>query len=145
MSNRLAALGSQRATLYSATLAAAITAVGQTPFIIGSARILMLEAQFVYVGGGTSADVYVQTSIDGGTTWFDVANFHFLTTTASKISAVVAEPSTPFTAGTVPGTGALAANTVLNGIIGDRIRALVTTVGTYTGATTLRVDVATKF
>lgn len=135
----------KRATLYTATLAAAITAVGQTPVIgLASCKFLALYANFVYAAGGTSADVYVQSSIDGGTTWFDIANFHFLTTTAKKMSTVVIDPATPLTPGSVPGSGALAANTVLNGIIGDRLRALVTTVGTYTGATTLAIDMVAK-
>lgn len=144
MSNRESTAGNNRVTLYSATLTVALTAVAQAAAIIGPAKFIELFANFVYVSGGTSADVYIQTSIDGGTTWFDIANFHFLTTTAKKMSAIVIDPATAFTAGTVPGSGALAANTVLNGIIGDRIRALVTTVGTYGGGTTLAIDVVTK-
>lgn len=146
MSDRATVMGAIRGTLYNnAAVTAAITAQAQTPIIgIVPARVLMLEAQFTYGSGGTSADVYVQTSLDGGLTWFDIANFHFTTSSANKLSAVVGEPATPFTAGTTPGSGALTANTVLNGIIGDRIRALVTTVGTY-AATALRVDMVSKY
>ena len=43
------------------------------------------EAIFTYGSGGTSADVYVQTSFDGGTTWVDICNFHFTTASASKL------------------------------------------------------------
>lgn len=135
----------RRATLYSATLAAALTAADQPPVIgLPACKYLALYANFTYAAGGTSADVYVQTSIDGGTTWFDIANFHFLTTTAKKMSTVVIDPATPLTPGSVPASGSLAANTVINGIIGDRIRALVTTVGVYSGATTLAIDMVAK-
>jgi hypothetical protein len=40
-----------------------------------------LQCSFVYGSGGISIDAYVQTSIDGGNAWIDVAQFHFLTTT----------------------------------------------------------------
>lgn len=145
MSAREQAAGSVRTTLYSATITTAITGVGQTPVIgLTPFKYVALLAKFVFGSGGTSADAYVQTSIDGGVTWFDIANFHFLVATASKLSAVVYDPATAFTAGTVPGSGTLAANTVLNGILGDRLRVLITTVGTYAGGTTLSVDAVTK-
>lgn len=145
MSARESTAGSVRATLYSATLTTAIAGVGQTPVIgIVPFKYLALFAKFVYGSGGTSADAYVQSSIDGGVTWFDVANFHFLTTSGNKMSAVVWDPATAFTAGTTPGSAALAANTVLNGIIGDRVRCLITTVGTYAGGTTFAIDMVAK-
>lgn len=138
--------GSTRANLYTANpLTTAVTAVGQTPVVgLAATKYLALHANFVYGSGGISADVWVQTSLDGGATWFDIANFHFLTTSAKKVSAVVWDPATPFTAGTAPASATLAANTVLNGMLGDRFRALVTTVGTYAGSTTLAVDMVAK-
>lgn len=145
MSARELAAGSTQASLYSATITTAITAVGQTPLIgIVPFKYLAILGKFVFGSGGTSADVWVQTSLDKGVSWFDIANFHFLVATASKLHAVVWDPATPFTAGQAPVSGTLAANTVLNGILGDRIRALVTTVGTYAGGTTFNVDVVAK-
>lgn len=144
MSAREQAAGSVRATLYSATITAAIAGVGQTPVIgIVPFKYLALQAKMAVGTGGTSIDGYVQTSLDLGVTWFDIANFHFLIASLSKLSAVVWDPATPFAAGTAPGSGALAANTVLNGIIGDRVRCLITTVGTYAG-TTFSVDIVAK-
>jgi len=104
---------------------------------------LSLQSAFTYGSGGTSVDVYLQTSLDKGITWFDIMNHHLLLATAFKLSSVNMFPSTPFTAGTTPGDGALAANTVLNGILGDRIRAKVVIVGTYAG-TTLALDIIAK-
>ena len=145
MSKHTQASGGNRSTLYSATITTAISGVGQTPVIgLEQAKYLVLHANFVYGSGGTSADVYVQTSVDGGASWFDIANFHFLTTSGKKVSVVECSPATPFTAATVPGSAALSANTVLNGVIGDRVRALVTTVGTYAGGTTLAIDMVAK-
>ena len=145
MSSREATSGNLRTTLYSATITAAITAVGQTAVIgLPGTKELHLHANFTYGSGGTSADVWVQTSLDNGVTWVDVANFRFTTASGRKVSVVVSNPATPLTAGTVPGSGALAANTVLNGILGDQFRALVTTVGTYAGGTTLALDMVAK-
>jgi len=137
--------GNLRATLYSATITTAIAGVGQTPVIgLTKTKMLVVEAQFVYGSGGTSADCYVQTSLDGGLTWFDIANFRFTTASLNKVSAVVMNPATPPTVAQAPGSAALAANTVINGLIGDMFRALITTVGTYAGGTTLRVDMVAK-
>lgn len=137
--------GCVRANLCNLTITNALTNAAQTAILglVGMNSVSM-QSIFTYGSGGTSADVYVQTSLDKGVTWFDIANFHFLLVTASKMSVVNMYPSTAFTAGTVPGSAALAANTVLNGIIGDRLRALVTTVGTYAGGTTLTVDFVGK-
>lgn len=145
MSLRESVSGSVRATLYSATITAALTAVGQTPVIgIVPFKYLALQAAMAVGTGGTSIDGWIQTSLDKGLTWFDIANFHFLTTPGTKISAVVWDPATPFAAGTTPGSGTLAANTVLNGILGDRVRALITTVGVYSGGTTFAIDMVAK-
>ena len=43
-----------------------------------------IQCNFTYGSGGKSADAYVQTSVDGGTTWIDLAECSFATTTARK-------------------------------------------------------------
>lgn len=71
---------------------------------------MSLMARFAGTGG-TSADGWVQQSGDGGSSWCDVANFHFTGTgfaIASLIQAAGAIASLPITDGT------LAANTLLN-------------------------------
>lgn len=135
MSDRQRSFGSDRFTLCNLNPIGtpALTRSAQTPVIgLAAARVVNLYANFVYGTTGITADAYIQTSMDGGTSWFDIANFHFTTSSAAKISSITNEPATPLTAGTAPGSGTLAANTVLNGIIGDRLRALVTTTGAYT-------------
>ena len=76
----------------------------------------------------------------GGTPWIDIAECSFATTAARKGYNV------SFTSGgTAPLTasdGTLTANTALaQGIMGNRRRTKLITVGTYAGGTTLNVDV----
>jgi hypothetical protein len=80
----------------------------------------------------------VQTSLDGGGTWVDVANFHF--TTASARFVFNLSSATPVTTEYVPTDGSLAANTAKDGILGPLWRVKYTTVGVYAGNTNLRVD-----
>jgi hypothetical protein len=104
----------------------------------GPLQNALLQATFTYGSGGTSADAWVQSSVDGGLTWTDCANFHFLTTTArlafnlSSLTAV----TTQYT----PTDGTLTANTAKDGVLGQLWRVKYTTVGTYAGGTILRVD-----
>lgn len=135
----------KRANLCTLALTAALTNSASTPVLgLAGAKQLSLQAVFTYGSAGTTAKVYIQTSIDGGATWFDIACFSFTTATAKKLHSVTADPSTPMTPATVPGSAALTVDTVLNGIIGDRIRALTTTTGIYAGGTTLAVDMVAK-
>lgn len=98
---------------------------------------VVLEAVFNYGSGGTSVDAYIVTSFDGGATWFDVANFHFTTAAGKKILAI--GNRTSVTAAVTPGFCALAANTAVDGVLGDRIGVAYTSAGTYVGATNLTI------
>lgn len=125
------------------TIAAAVTGTVTTPVtLISGMEYLVCEAQFLYGSGGTTAKFWVQTSIDGGLTWIDVINFAFATAAASKVSAVVA--TTALAAGVTPTDATLADNTILSGLLGDRLRVKYTTVGTYAGATSIRIDAISK-
>jgi len=96
---------------------------------------LCVEAVFLYGSGGTTANAYIQTSLDGGLTWVDIMNFSFTTAAATKISAVVA--TTALAAAVTPTDGSLTANTILSGLFGSWYRAKYVTTGTYAGATSL--------
>ncbi len=106
--------------------------------VVPSIKLVSVQAVFVYAAGGTTAKAYVQTSLDGGVTWFDIACFAFTTATATRVSAV--NSAIALTASTTPTDGSLADNTIVNGVMGDRIRVKVISTGTYTGATTLKVS-----
>jgi hypothetical protein len=100
---------------------------------------LVVQSIFDYGSGGTSCKVYLQTSLDGGATWFDVAQHAFATADATKVSALNANIA-PAAQAFTPGDGALADNTVANGALGDRLRVKIVSAGTY-AATTIKVDV----
>lgn len=99
-------------------------------------------AVFAYGSGGTTAKFWVQTSLDGGTTWIDVMSFAFLLASATKMSAVVV--TTALAAAVTPSDGALADNTILSGVLGDQVRVKYTTTGTYAGGTTIAIGAVAK-
>ena len=99
---------------------------------------LLLQGTFTYGSGGTSADAWVQTSIDGGTTWIDVANFHFTKSAARFLYNL--SSATPVSTEYTPTDGTLAPNTSKDGLVGPIWRVKYTVVGTYTEGTILRVD-----
>lgn len=134
-----------RATLVNQTITAPATiAVVQNSNLLvpDSPRSLVAQATFTYGSGGTSVDAYLQTTIDGGASWIDIAQFHFLLVSArfvfnlSSLTAV----TTQYT----PTDGTLAANTAKDGILGPQFQVKLASVGTYAGSTSLRIDVSTS-
>lgn len=103
-------------------------------------RNLTIQANFGYGSGGTSVDGYVQTSVDGGLTWFDIANFHFTTSAAIKLFNLNSQ--TPETTAVTPLDGSMAANTCQDGLLGPQFRVKYKSAGTYSGATSLSIDIA---
>jgi hypothetical protein len=83
--------------------------------------------------------VFVQTSVDNGSTWIDIMQFAFATTTVTKISGV--RPYIALAANVTPTDGALSDNTILDGVIGDRLRVKTVVVGTYSSTSTLDINV----
>lgn len=128
--------------LMNAVLAGAVSAVVSQPTTLpgGAPRNLTLQGNIVVAGGGTTCDVWVQSSVDGGATWFDIANFHFTTTSAIKLFNLCA--STPVTTEATPTDGTLGANTAVDGLLGPMLRTKLTTTGTYTGASSISIDIA---
>ena len=47
--------------------------------------LITLQGSLTYTSGGTTAKAWVQTSLDGGTNWFDLACFSFTTAAAVKV------------------------------------------------------------
>lgn len=121
------------------TNVSATSAPSDTGFIsLEGSNSLTVEAILAVGGAGGTVDVYIQTSLDGGSTWIDIMNFHFTTSSASKVSKV--STNTALAAGTTPGAQALSANTILDGCLGDRFRARYLSAGTaYSAGTTLTV------
>ena len=101
-----------------------------------------VQVRFAYGSGGTTCKVYIQTSLDQGTTWCDVCCVALTTSSATKI--VNLSGLTPKTTAATPGDGALADDTCVDGIIGDRWRCKITSTGTYAGNTTVAVRLTAR-
>ena len=132
----------QYINMTAATISTAATVTTTPTTLLAGMKYLVAEAQFLYGAGGTSAKAYVQTSLDQGATWIDIMCFAFTTSAASKVSAV--SSTIALAAAVTPGDGALSDNTILNGLLGDQVRVKYVSVGTYTGATSLQVDMLAK-
>lgn len=126
--------------MLNATITAAQAAAeqGSRLRLNGTPRNLTLQANFVYGSGGTTVDAYVQSSLDGGATWTDIANFHFTTSSARRLFNLSA--LTPVTSQATPTDGALAANTAVDGLLAPLLRVKTVTTGTYAGGTQLLID-----
>lgn len=98
---------------------------------------LSLYAQFSVGTASTGAMVqlYIQSSF-AGAPYYDIACIAFEDDSAVKVVNLNSDPLT--TPATVT-DGELADNTVVNGAIGDRLRAKVITTGDFTGPTLLSV------
>lgn len=120
------------------TLASATTYTGEVIHLPQGIKTLAVLSKFVRAAGGTTTDVFVQTSLDGGVTWIDIMNHAYATTTASKVSVVKTDIAV--SAGATPGDAALTDNTILDGLLGDRIRVKYVVVGDYTGASSITVS-----
>jgi hypothetical protein len=103
-----------------------------------SPRNIAVQANFTYGSGGTTVDAYLQTSLDSGNTWIDIAEFHFALASLRQVYNLNAQ--TPVSTAYTPTDGSLAASTAKDGILGPQYRVKYTSAGTY-AATTLTVDV----
>jgi hypothetical protein len=95
------------------------------------------EIRFSYGAGGTDCKVYVQTSLDQGDTWIDIAQAKFTTSSGTKVLNL--SGLTPVTSAVSPTDGGMSDNSSIDGILGDRFRTKVTSTGTYTTNTSVAV------
>lgn len=146
MSFNEANLGERRMILLAPTvIGAAVGPIATTPKTdIGGTNYLIVEGIFLYGAGGTTVKAWIQTSVDGGLSWFDIINLPFTTAAANQLASIHSAVS----AGTAPFTpttdGTSADNTVKQGYLGDRIRVKYLTTGIYTGATSLAIYAIAK-
>lgn len=123
-----------RMLLRDQTISATGTVTGPVVVGLAQANYLGLLAVYVFTSGTTvSVTGYVQTSFDGGASWFDIAAINFTTTTQTKVAAVTSRVAAPAPALVTDAT--LANNTVVNGLLGDRLRVKTVTSGTTPSAT----------
>lgn len=122
--------------LLSETVTTAVSGTTTTAVVpshaVGGATLLV---KFDYGSGGTTAQYWVQTTFDEGTTWVDVCTFAFATSDLNKITNLTTV--TPITTLYTPTDATLADNTCKDGVLGSQYRVKRTTVGTYAGSTTI--------
>lgn len=123
-------------------IGAAATQTGWVVTGLSGALAATIHGRLAVGAGGETVRAYVQTSLDDGTTWIDVACFAFTTSSAAKVATI--SGLTPRSTPAMPTNGGLADNTTLDGTLGDRFRAVVVTTGTYTGSTVLALRVAVR-
>lgn len=126
----LAFNGSVR-TLVSTGITTALSSQAQTAITsLDGVTAATIEANFQYGSGGTSTAVIVQTTLDGGTTWRDVARFDF--TTSTDVRYATLSGLTPKSNVAYAALGAAGVN---DGLLGNQLRAVITSVGTYANTT----------
>lgn len=125
--------------LFPTTITTALTnSVPQDAIVLPKApKALVVQFNFTYGSSGTTVLAHLETSLDNGTTWIEIAEAAFTTASARKgynLSAL-----TPVTT-VYDMTTALASNASKDGILGDQFRVKLTTTGTYAGSTTIAVS-----
>jgi hypothetical protein len=129
------------ANLLNVALTAAVapgTATNPVP-VNAQPRSVTIQANFTYGSGGTSVTAYVQTSLDLGSTWIDIACFSFTTSSARKVFNLTSR--TPQTTELTPTDGSMTADTSQDGLLGSKFRVKYGSVGTYAGGTVLAIDI----
>ena len=101
-----------------------------------------LSASFVYGSGGDTLKVVVETSLNQGATWVEVARFAFAQASAEKVVNLSALTAVT----TVYAPTALSDDTVKDGILGPRWRARILKGGgaAYAGNTSLAVRMVAR-
>lgn len=137
----VAAYSTKVTLLPTTTITTAVTGTTTTPIQLpADTCIVTLQSAFVYGSSGTSAKIWVQTSIDG-TNWHDICNFAYATTSLVKVASSNGMLAATHATAT---DGTLADNTIVNGYIGGQLRLKYTTTGTYAGSTTVNVTAVIK-
>lgn len=98
-----------------------------------------LFVEFDWGSGGTSCAVIVETSLNAGDDWIEIAQFDFTTSDSKKTANIAATA-----AASVAAVAALGSEGKRDGVLGDRLRARVTSVGVYGGSTTVSVRAAVR-
>lgn len=117
------------------TITTAGTQTGEWVDGLEGALALLAQIRLAWGSGGTSVKAYLQGSADDGTTAYDIACFTFTTSSAVKLRNF--SSLTPKTSDVIPTDGALTDDTSVDGIVPDRVRVKVVSLGTYAGSTLL--------
>lgn len=99
---------------------------------------LAIFCNFTYGSGGTTCALVVQTTFDD-VNWIDIARFDFTTASASKVANLSALLSKA-----VAAVAALSSEGVNDGVLGAKLRARVTSTGTYAGNTSIACRIGAR-
>ncbi len=99
----------------------------------GGSSSITVQVAATIGSAGTAINVYIQTSLDQGTSWIDIMAFNFTNTTKTVVATVDARKSitTPY----APTNGSLTPDTVKEGVLGDRLRFVAKSTGVYSNTT----------
>lgn len=125
-------------TLAALSITTALTGSAQTAISLDGATAVSIECNFQYGSGGTTASGVIQTTFDGGTTWRDVARCDFTTSTRVAYANL-----SGLTYKAVATYSALSSEGQNDGLIGDHLRAVITSTGTYAN-TVLSIRVSAR-
>jgi hypothetical protein len=117
--------------LAAAPITTALAAVAQSPIAgLAGMTAVTLDFDLAYGSGGITVSALVQTSFDGGTKWRDIARRDFTTASAvwnCNLEGLLSKGMTAY--------AALADGAVYDGVLGDQLRCVVTSTGTYANTT----------
>jgi hypothetical protein len=123
------------------TITTAGTQTGDWVEDLDGLAAMTTQIRLAYGSGGTDISAYLQTSLDQGTTAIDIACVTFGTAGATKVlanSAITTNSSITPTNGSAPD------GTLLEGVLGDRVRLKIVSTGTYAGQTVLSGRIAAR-
>ena len=119
------------------TIAEAGTQIGDAVDGLEGIAEADVQVRFAYGSSGATCKVFIQSSLDQGTTWFDLWCF-----AAATVAKTRARRIKPDGNELTPGDGALADDTVASALVlGDRLRAKIVSTGTYAGSTVTSIRV----
>jgi len=98
-----------------------------------------LEFEFIYGSGGTTCSAVVSTSLDGGSTWRDIARADFTTASAIKhcnLEGLLSKAMSAY--------AALASEGVYDGVLGNALKVRQVSTGTYAGNSQMNVRAAVR-
>ena len=101
---------------------------------LGSLLGFSYQIAFNPTGGGTTCAVSIDSTVDDGLTWIDIARFDFTTTSSLAVGTNGA------LANVAPSALAPLTSGQFRVFLGNRIRARITTTGTYSAGSNIRID-----
>lgn len=110
-------------------ITAADTYIGDVISNLHGMTAVTIQLRFAWTSGGSSARVYIQTSLDQENTWVDLACISCVN--AAETAILNLSGLTPKTSQVTPSDGALGDDLAVDGILGDCLRMKIVTTGTY--------------